>query len=69
MLLDGFGLPIPVWVSPIITFAIVGFFLWKSIRHTGAQEAEDPAEGLPDPFSLDGEQSPENDSFQDRGQQ
>ncbi len=69
MLLDSFGFDIPVWVSPMFTFAIVGFFLWKSIRHTGVQEAGDPAAALPDPFSLDGEQSPENDSFQDRGQQ
>jgi uncharacterized protein len=61
MLLDSFGLPIPVWVSPIITFVIVGFFLWKSMRYEGAQEAEDLAEGLPDAFSLDGEQSPERD--------
>jgi hypothetical protein len=61
MLLDSFGLPIPVWVSPIITFAIVGFFLWKSMRYEGAQEAEDFAEGLPDAFSIDDEQSPERD--------
>jgi hypothetical protein len=61
MLLDSFGLPIPVWFSPVITFAIVGFFLWKSIRYEGALEAEDFAEGLPDAFSPDDEQSPERD--------
>ena len=69
MMLDAFGVHVPTWVSPVITFALVGFFLWKSMRFIGAQEAEDLGEGLPDPFSLDGEPSPENDSFQDRGQQ
>jgi len=32
MILDSFGVHIPFWVSPVITFGIVGFFLWKSIR-------------------------------------
>lgn len=30
MLLDSFGVHIPSWLSPIATFIIVGFFLWKS---------------------------------------
>jgi len=30
MLLNAFGVPVPEWVSPIITFVIVGFFFWKS---------------------------------------
>jgi hypothetical protein len=33
MILDGFGYEIPTWLSPIMTFAIVGFFFWKSIVH------------------------------------
>jgi len=33
MILDGFGYHIPSWLSPIMTFAIVGFFFWKSIVH------------------------------------
>jgi hypothetical protein len=61
MMLDAFGVHIPPWVSPVITFVLVGFFLWKSIRHTGALEADDPAASLPDPFSLDGEQPPERE--------
>ncbi len=61
MLADSFGVPIPVWASPLITFAIVGFFLWKSVRFTGASEAGDPAAALPDPFSLDGEHPPERE--------
>jgi hypothetical protein len=61
MLLDSFGVAIPVWASPMITFAIVGFFLWKSVRRPGALESGDPAADLPDPFSLDGEESPHRD--------
>ncbi|HSQ94181.1 MAG TPA: DUF475 domain-containing protein [Methanoregula sp.] len=32
MVLDSFGVHIPFWVSPAITFGVVGFFLVKSIR-------------------------------------
>jgi len=32
MILDSFGVHIPFWVSPVITFAVVGFFLVKSMR-------------------------------------
>jgi len=32
MIMDSFGIDIPFWVSPILTFGIVGFFLMKSIR-------------------------------------
>ena len=30
MILDSFGFHIPSWVSPVMTFAIIGYFLWKS---------------------------------------
>lgn len=30
MIAEGFGLPIPSWFSPIITFAVVGYFFYKS---------------------------------------
>ncbi len=33
MILDSFGFGIPAWLSPIITFAVVGFFFWKSKLH------------------------------------
>ncbi|MEM4272082.1 MAG: DUF475 domain-containing protein [Candidatus Bilamarchaeaceae archaeon] len=33
MVLDAFGAHIPSWVSPIITFGVVGFFFWKSCVH------------------------------------
>ena len=32
MILDSFGVHIPFWVSPVITFGVVGFFLVKSIQ-------------------------------------
>jgi hypothetical protein len=32
MIIDSFGLGIPAFISPIITFGVVGFFLFKSIR-------------------------------------
>jgi hypothetical protein len=32
MLAEAFGLHPPEWISPVATFAIVGFFLWKSVR-------------------------------------
>lgn len=31
MILDSFAFSIPFWVSPVITFGVVGFFLWKSL--------------------------------------
>lgn len=61
MLLDSFGFHIPVWVSPVITFGIVGFFLVKSIRYDESNEMGDPAAALPDPFSLDDERPPKID--------
>jgi len=33
MVLDAFGAHIPSWISPIITFGVVGFFFWKSCIH------------------------------------
>lgn len=32
MLFDAFGVHVPQWVSPAATFAVVGFFFWKSHR-------------------------------------
>ena len=61
MLLDSFGFHIPVWVSPLITFGIVGFFLVKSIRYDESNEMGDPVAALPDPFSLDDERPPKID--------
>lgn len=30
MLADSFGVHIPQWVSPVMTFGVIGFFFWKS---------------------------------------
>jgi uncharacterized protein len=32
MILDSFGVDIPFWVSPLITFGVVGIFLYKSLQ-------------------------------------
>ena len=32
MLADSFGMHIPAWLSPTVTFAIIGYFFYKSIR-------------------------------------
>ena len=32
MTCDGFGLSVPQWISPVLTFVVVGFFLGKSVR-------------------------------------
>lgn len=32
MLGESFGLPIPAWLSPIVTFVIVGYFLYRSVQ-------------------------------------
>ncbi len=37
MLLDGFGVHIPSYVTPVITFVILGYFFWKSKK-----EIDDP---------------------------
>lgn len=33
MVTDAFGVHIPQWVSPVATFSIIGYFLWKSYKH------------------------------------
>jgi len=32
MVMDAFGIGIPAWVSPVITFGVVGFFLFRSMQ-------------------------------------
>jgi len=32
MVMDSFGFGVPAWVSPVITFGIVGFFLFRSLQ-------------------------------------
>lgn len=33
MLADAFGAHVPHWLSPVSTFAVLGFFWWKSVGH------------------------------------
>ncbi|HZX20593.1 MAG TPA: DUF475 domain-containing protein [archaeon] len=42
MLLDAFGFHIPQYVSPLITFGVIGYFFWKS--HKELKETEAAAE-------------------------
>lgn len=37
MISDGFGMEIPSFVSPVVTFLVVGYFLLKSHRHIKTQ--------------------------------
>jgi len=32
MLADSFGMHVPEWLAPLITFAIIGYFFWKSYK-------------------------------------
>jgi len=32
MVCDGFGLSVPQWISPLVTFVVVGFFFARSVR-------------------------------------
>ncbi len=36
MISDAFGFYIPAWVSPVVTFGVVGYFLWRSHLHLKA---------------------------------
>ena len=42
MILDSFGVGIPSYLSPLITFGMVGYFLYKSIRVARALDRECP---------------------------
>jgi hypothetical protein len=43
MLLGAFGMAIPEYISPIVTFACIGFFFWKSRRELEGAKAAGPA--------------------------
>jgi hypothetical protein len=40
MLLESFGVQVPSWVSPVLTFGVVGFFFFKSRREMPVPSAE-----------------------------
>lgn len=37
MLLDSFGVHVPHYVAPLTTFGVIGFFLYKSVKHKPAE--------------------------------
>jgi hypothetical protein len=43
MLLDSFGMDIPAFLPPLLTFACIGFFFWKSKRELEGAKAASPA--------------------------
>lgn len=45
MILDSFGLHIPEWLSPVVTFAVVGYFFAKSKWKTRKETYEGKAAG------------------------
>ncbi|MCX6733360.1 MAG: DUF475 domain-containing protein [Candidatus Peregrinibacteria bacterium] len=47
MIADAFGFHIPQWLSPVATFAVVGYFFWKSrIDLKAMEQALEPAINL-----------------------
>lgn len=40
MILDSFGYQIPIWLSPVLTFVIVGYFLLRSEKAIEAKKAQ-----------------------------
>ena len=40
MVLDGFGFNAPVWLSPLVTFLVVGYFFYKSKKHIKLEEVK-----------------------------
>ena len=46
MILDSFGFHIPQWLSPVSTFAIIGYFFWKSRKALNAGETIELAENV-----------------------
>lgn len=44
MIVDAFGFHVPSWISPVATFAVVGYFFWKSqIDIKAMEKALEPA--------------------------
>lgn len=38
MVADAFGVHIPAWISPVVTFAVLGYFFWKSRKELGQEK-------------------------------
>ncbi len=35
MIADSFGLHVPSWLSPVVTFIVIGYFFYKSVKEAG----------------------------------
>lgn len=46
MICDGFGLTIPQWISPLLTFGVVGFFFGKSLLELRREPAAEDHRSL-----------------------
>jgi hypothetical protein len=40
MMMDAFGVEIPSYISPVLTFAIIGYFVFKSVKFNRKNELE-----------------------------
>lgn len=38
MVADAFGVHISAWISPVVTFAVLGYFFWKSKKELGQEK-------------------------------
>lgn len=38
MVTDSFGVHVPSWISPVVTFAVLGYFFWRSKKEMGLGE-------------------------------
>ncbi|MBP6342397.1 MAG: DUF475 domain-containing protein [Candidatus Omnitrophica bacterium] len=39
MITDSFGVHVPHYLAPLVTFGVIGYFLWKSVRSVKAMKA------------------------------
>ncbi len=46
MVIDSFGFHIPPWVSPVVTFGVVGYFLFKSLQFARVQQYKEQNGGV-----------------------
>lgn len=47
MVADGFGVHVPAWFSPVITFAVLGYFFYRSKKELEGEKQDVGALGIP----------------------
>ncbi len=47
MVADGFGVHVPSWFSPVITFAVLGYFFYRSKKELEGEKQDVGALGIP----------------------